>query len=238
MPSPTDSRISSRCRVARCSASSASCCSVTSMPWFSTNGRSPGSCMRRLRTAMRRIDAVAAPQRQRALPLFLALQRVQAILERRRSLRVHQLRHHAPHQRFGAIAQRLRRERVQRGQPSLHRAGKDKSQAVLHHLAVAGLACQQRLLHLALVGHVLPAHNQVLNLAVRSLQRPQRPTHAPAFPPPAARHAVSCGPEACPCAASRSLPAAHSRSSGSRNSSTNGRPTAWARLSPVSCAQG
>ena len=95
----------------------------------------------------------------------------------------------APHQRLGAIAQRLRRKRVQRGQPALHRAGKDKSQAVLHHLAIAGLARQQRLLHLALVGHVLPAHNQVLNLAIRSLERTQGPTHAPR---PAARRLPRC----------------------------------------------
>ena len=54
MPSPTDSRISSRCRVARCSASSASYCSVTSMPCTIAKERSPASCMLRLCTAKRR----------------------------------------------------------------------------------------------------------------------------------------------------------------------------------------
>ena len=86
------------------------------------------------------VNAVAAPHRDRPLPLVPGLQRAQALLESGRAGCVQHLGHGAAHQVLRAIAQSFRRECIERGQTAFHGAREHKSQAAFHHLAVARLA--------------------------------------------------------------------------------------------------
>jgi len=115
MPSSTASRINSRCRVAMCSASSASYCSShpcrDSAQMAVRQAVACAGCARRCAGTRHRSAATAMH------PATLrALQRVQAILNAAAPSR-RTAPSQSPHQGLGAISERLGCERVQRGQP-------------------------------------------------------------------------------------------------------------------------
>ena len=125
------------------------------------------------------IDAVAAAKRQCALPFVFGFEGLQAFLEDGCTGCVEKFRNGAPGQIFGAIAESLGGEGVQRGQAAFHGAGKHKAKAAFHDLTVAIFAGEERHFHLALVGDVLAADDQILDLAAWSLEGPEGPTYAP-----------------------------------------------------------
>ena len=116
------------------------------------------------------VDAVAATESERALPLLGALEALEAVLEVGVALVVEQIDDGAAHQGFGAVAEGFRGESVERGEAALHGAGEDESERILDDFAVAGLTGMEGLFDLALLCDVLAGEDEVLDLVVVALE--------------------------------------------------------------------
>src|SRR5665213_3616913 len=103
----------------------------------------------------------------------------EALLKLCRAACIHQLRYRAAQQRFRAIAESFRSERVQRCKTAFHGACENKAERVLNHLTIACLTRHQRHFDLPLFGYILAADDEVLDLAIGALEWTKGPTDAP-----------------------------------------------------------